>query len=52
MIEQLHCLECERDFTGTPDEMVFTFTEHDCFRVMVQHKIEQITGVHHGEEHI
>lgn len=32
MIDQLHCLQCERDFTGTPEMMVFKFTEHDCFQ--------------------
>lgn len=37
MIEELHCLNCEQDFTGTPEVMVFKFTEHDCF----QNDVEQ-----------
>ena len=37
MIDKLHCIECERDFTGTPEMMVFKFTEHDCF----QNDVEQ-----------
>ena len=36
MIDQLHCLNCEHDFTGTPATMVFQFTHHDCFQQLVE----------------
>ena len=36
MIDQLHCLNCEEDFTGTPATMVFQFTHHDCFQQLVK----------------
>jgi hypothetical protein len=38
MIEELHCLNCERDFTGTPATMVFQFTHHDCFQQIMEQK--------------
>ena len=38
MIDQLHCLNCEADFTGTPEVMVFQFTEHDCFQQLIDEK--------------
>ena len=38
MIDQLHCLNCEQDFAGTPDVMVFKFTEHDCFQQLIDEK--------------
>ena len=38
MIDQLHCLNCEQDFTGTPQVLVFQFTEHDCFQQLIDEK--------------
>lgn len=42
MIEELHCLQCEQDFTGTPQTMVFEFTAHDCFRILEAEKRESM----------
>lgn len=38
MIEELNCLGCEQQFTGTPEVMVFQFTHHDCFQQLVEQK--------------